>query len=365
MALLALNVLAFTLPAETGVEEFRYEPPHPVLLQRLLAPAQHADAIVSNDLLAGTSTRDTSLFTTSPAVTARTRRAYVYRPAAAMALSDFELVDAPPGLRIDPATGVIAGVPTHTGRYDVVVRARLSGDTWVEHRYPLYVDDRYLLLGADGRGADLLRRIVASAKYSLYPGAIAALIGVGGGLLLGAQGGFRGGRAERAVRALASAVEAVPGLLLVFLAAVISGFRLPAIMVVVGLILLPETARSVMQRVAAMRECDFVEAARELGMPDRTILWREIVWHNARALVLARTTQAFVFAVLAEVTLGYMGLGVQDGTSLGAALLEGRTVMSGSGIRWVAAASLASVLLLLSGFSTVQRGVLTSWGRPT
>jgi peptide/nickel transport system permease protein len=352
--LLAANLYAYRLEPERGVEEFRFSPPTPRLLQRLLVRHAAHDVVVSSE-----STRDTTLSALEPMQAVRIHRPYRYEPAfTGSVLHNFELSGAPAGLVADRSTGTISGVPEVLGRFDVVLEAEMQGGSRIQRKFPLFVDDRYLVLGADSHGRDVLQRIVRGARYSVIPGLIAVLIGVGGGLLLGGLGGFYGGATQATVRVVISGIEAIPGLLLIFLAAVVSGFQLFTVMAAVGVTLLPETTRSLMQRVESFRQRDFVEAARELGQSDRAILWNEIVWHNARPLLVMRVTQAFVTAILIEITLGYMGLGVQDQSSLGSVLLEGRQALTGTGGSWVALSALGAVLLIVAAFSLAQRGLL-------
>ena len=134
-------------------------------------------------------------------------------------------------------------------------------------------------------------------------------------------------------------------------------------MVIVGLILLPETANGVFERVESFQKREFVEAARELGMRDRTILWNEIVWHNARSFLLTKVTQGFVYAILVAVTLSYLGLTDRNLPQIGGMLMDGREAMINKTTSVVAVASLGALLMVIAGFSLMERGILRSWER--
>ena len=134
-------------------------------------------------------------------------------------------------------------------------------------------------------------------------------------------------------------------------------------MVVVGLVLLPETTRTIADRVRGFRDRQFVEAARELGIPDRSILWREIVWYNLRPLLLAQVARTFGFAILMEVTLSYFTLGHRRGTSWGSLLLEGKNWLgSGLGGPWMLVFPAAAIVLAVSGFRMIEAGISRRYG---
>jgi peptide/nickel transport system permease protein len=258
---------------------------------------------------------------------------------------------------VDVHTGAVSGTPTEAGKFDaVMLEAVAAPDMVIRQHFSLFVDHRYLILGADGAGRDVARRLVAAARYGVIPGLIAVLVGVVGGVVLGALAAFYGPPLERAARGVVFVLESLPGLLLVFLGAVLSGFNLYIVMAIAGLLVLPETTRVMMQRVTAFRDQDFVVAARELGMRDRSILWNEIVWHNTRGLIVSRAFQTLVFAILIEVTLGYMGLGPADSQSLGRALFDGRQAL-GTDVAWIAVAALGTILAFVAALGIAERSL--------
>jgi peptide/nickel transport system permease protein len=360
--LTGLSVAAWFVPEEVSRVGVRHEPPHPAWLRTVMWHNPAHDSIV-RFMGDATATEEEGVFDAPPLPIARVGRRYEYRPAPSIPLAEFTLRGQPDGLAVDPVTGVVSGIPAKPGSYELALEARLDDDRSVVLRFPLFVDDRFLLLGADERGRDLARRLLNATRYTIVPGLIAVLVGVGGGVLVGAVSGFRGGPTRRALRGLTSMLQSIPGLLVVFIAAVLSNFQLHVVMATVGLILLPETANGVSERVASFRRSDFVEAARELGLRDRTILWNEIIWQNCRSYVLSRCTQAFVFAILMEITLTYMGL-TQHSTSLGYMLVQGRNawVADTSSVQGVV--TLISVLLFVAAFGLLERGIRLRWEGP-
>lgn len=107
--------------------------------------------------------------------------------------------------------------------------------------------------------------------------------------------------------------------------AVIFRYNLYPVMGVLGVILFPGVARGVKARVLALKARQFIEAARELGLSDAEILWKDIIWHNNRPFLLRRVFYGFALAVVVEVTLSYLNIGILPPTvSWGNLILEGR-----------------------------------------
>lgn len=361
--LLIANSAAYVIRPETGRPEFRYEPPHVVWLQRLLGPTDVRDTVVHVIPQIDTAA-SVRAFSTTPSATGKAGRLYVYRPRSTLALTNYTLQgDVPDGLTADSTTGVVSGVPRSARKYAMVLAAALGDDRRAEQHFTLFIDNRFLVLGADGRGRDVLMRIVASAKYTIVPGLVAVIIGVAGGALLGALGGFYGGPARRIQQIVTAVIQSVPALLIVFLVGAVFHYDVYVMMAVVGLVLLPETANGVFERVDNFRKREFVEAARELGMRDRTILWNEIVWHNARSFLLTKVSQAFVYAILVEVTLGYLGLTDRELPQLGGMLMDGREAMINQATNVIALAALTALLIVVAGFSLTEQGLLRRWER--
>jgi peptide/nickel transport system permease protein len=361
LGLLAANVAAYFVGPEGSRLELQYEPPHPLALRALLWRSD-ARVEVRHELGNQVDTAATIVFRSTPSPIARPGQSYSYVPRTAQPLNDYSLRGGPDGLNVDAGNGSIAGTPTEQGKFTIELEGRLADGRVATQTYTLYVDDRRLLLGADKFGADLLRRLFTSARYTLVPGSIAVVIGVAGGVLLGALGGFYGGASRRLLLALTTVLQSIPGLLIIFLAAVLSSFNLYFTMATVGLVLLPETANGIAERVESFRKREFVEAARELGMRDRAILWNEILWHNARSFVLSHVMQGFAFAILVEVTLAYMGL-MQNDASLGHILLEAKEASTGGTTNVQTVVGLAALTLLIATLSLLERGIRGLWER--
>ncbi|TVR65650.1 MAG: ABC transporter permease [Gemmatimonadales bacterium] len=240
----------------------------------------------------------------------------------------WELLDGPPELGISSHTGQVEWVPAHEGLrgvHEVAAVYRVPEGEGIVVRYRLWVSGGLHPLGTNARGEDVLRMLVSSARWMIFPGILGILVAVLGGSILGATAGFYDGVRGRTSRTILEVIESVPGLLLILVVSVATNFSLPWIMVGVGVALLPSVAAEVSTTVQGFRKSAFVESSRELGLTDSRILWREILWLNTRPILARFVWYALGFVVLMEVTLSYLGMGVQPvNYSWGTMLIEGR-----------------------------------------
>ncbi len=345
---------------------FRYEPPHSAFVRWLSWSPTVLDSLCgAPDLLSLNRScieDEVGVLSTLPPI-ARVGHSYTYTPRIARPVAHWSLEASAAGFRIDSLTGRISGTPTAPDTIPLAVSARFEGDSLAIQHVRLFIDDRYLPLGADGKGEDVLLQLVRASRFMLLPGLITVLSGVVSAVVAGALAGFYGGAARQWLSVATSTLQSIPGLLLVIVAVAASGFDRIVVMMVVGLILFPETALGILERVEHFRRRDFVEAARELGLRDRTILWNEIVWHNARDFVVNRVATGFSFAVLMDVTLGYVGLVDVPSGSLGVMANSGRIALQSKLSNSEAVAAMIGLLFVIATFTLLDRGVRVAWAR--
>ncbi len=180
------------------------------------------------------------------------------------------------------------------------------------------------LLGQDKLGRDILARIVYGTRVSLAVGVCTVLVSLVVGAAVGACAGFAGGWIDEIVMRIVDVLLAFPGLLL---AIALTGVLGPSLRnVVLSLCLIGWTgyARLARGEVVRLREREFVEAARALGVPERRILLRHVVPLLATPM-LVQGTFGMAAAIVAEASLSFLGLGAQPPTpSWGAMLNDGR-----------------------------------------
>lgn len=240
----------------------------------------------------------------------------------------WQLIQGPPEMTLDTDVGQLRWMPTAAtpSRWEVVLQYVGEGGLSETFRYPLHVAPATHLLGTDERGRDVLTMIAGATRWVFFPGVLAVLVALSGGLVVGALAGFKSDLLGRSAQLFLQAVESVPGLLILLILAVASDFNMTVVMIGVGLVFLPSVASAVSTTVKGFREMDFVEAGRELGLTDREILWREIIWFNARPTLIGFAFYALALAVLMEVTLSYLRVGIQPPEwSWGTILMQGRS----------------------------------------
>jgi peptide/nickel transport system permease protein len=166
------------------------------------------------------------------------------------------------------------------------------------------------LLGTDELGRDLLTRLVYGVRPSLAAGAIAVGLALVLGVPMGLLAGHSGGWLDEVLMRVADALWSFPGLVLAIAVAAILGPGLANAMVAIGIVYAPVFARLVRGQTVAVREHEYVEAARAVGASDPRIMAR-YVWPNVSPPVLVQSSLMLGQAILFEAALSFLGLGVQ------------------------------------------------------
>jgi len=183
------------------------------------------------------------------------------------------------------------------------------------------------VLGADEFGRDILSRVIYGSRVALLVGVLSALIAVAGGLLLGTIAGFVGGWLDAVLMRGIEILLAFPYLLLALAIVAALGTGALNTTIAVGIWGVPAVTRIVRGSVLALRETEYVGAARALGAPVTALLRRHIL-PNILPSLIVYATLFMANAILLEAALSFLGLGVQPPTaSWGLMVSTGRDVL--------------------------------------
>ena len=191
------------------------------------------------------------------------------------------------------------------------------------------------ILGTDQLGRDLLSRLLDGARISVTVALVVQVVILGIGVPIGALAGWFGGRLDNVLMRFTDIIYAFPDLLFIILLSVafretVFGQALDGLLLVfvaIGLTSWVTVARLVRGQLLALKETEFVEAARAIGVSDRRIVTKHLL-PNGMGPIIVAVTLGIPAAILAEATLAYIGVGVQPPrASWGSLIAEGQKYM--------------------------------------
>jgi ABC-type dipeptide/oligopeptide/nickel transport system permease subunit len=165
-------------------------------------------------------------------------------------------------------------------------------------------------LGTDKYGRDILSRLLIGVRVSLGVGLITVIISLSIGVMLGAVAGYYRGWVDELVMWFINVIWSIPTLLLVFAITLVLGKGFWQIFIAIGLTMWVSVARIIRGQVLAVREREYVEAARALGFSNARIIIRHVL-PNVMGPVIVVAASNFASAIVIEAGLSFLGVGVQ------------------------------------------------------
>lgn len=174
------------------------------------------------------------------------------------------------------------------------------------------------VLGTDGNGRDVLSMLLDGAQISMTVAIVVQIVIISIGVPVGAIAGWRGGRTDNLLMRFTDIIYAFPDLLFIILLSVAFadtwfGHALNGVLLVfvaIGIVGWVTVARLVRGQFLSLKETEFVEAARAIGVSPRKIITRHLI-PNSISPVIVAVTLGIPVAILAEATLAFIGVGVQ------------------------------------------------------
>jgi peptide/nickel transport system permease protein len=209
--------------------------------------------------------------------------------------------------------------------------------------------------GTDSLGRDVLARTIYGAKVSIQVALTAVLVAAALGSPLGVIAGYAGGRIETVLMRIVDVLLGFPALVLAIGLVAALGFSLTNVIIALGIVYVPQFARIARSAALSVSSEEYVDAAKALGYSKRHIVFREVL-PNCLSPLLVQASLLMAFAIIAEASLSFLGLGVQPPTPT-----WGQMVSSGSGYLttapWISVFPGIAIFLTVLGFNLVGDGL--------
>lgn len=222
----------------------------------------------------------------------------------------------------------------------VLVAGALTADLWIDYDSQVitqHISERLQwpnskhILGTDEYGRDLFFRLIYGSRFSLSVGFVAVAIALGVGTTLGAIAGYYGGITENLIMRFTDIFASVPNILMGIVIVSALGANTFNLMLAVGITSVPQFVRITRASVLTVRNQEFVESARAVGISEWKIIFSHVV-PNCLSPIIVQTTLRIASAIISASSLSFLGLGVPaPAPEWGSMLSSGRNFLRGYG----------------------------------
>ena len=244
----------------------------------------------------------------------------------------------------------------------LVLAMAISAD-WFYPRDPLALAGRPLLwpfanprflLGTDNSGRDIAAQIFHGARISLLIGLVATAISVLIGITIGAVAGYYGDWVDTVLMRVTEAFQTLPNFILLLVLVAVFGSTITTVTVAIGIVSWPASARLTRAEFLSLRNREFVQAGRTLGLRDVKLIFGEIL-PNALPPVIVYASVVMAIAILLESALAFLKLSDPNVASWGNLIGAGRDVLR---VQWyVSAIPGVAILVTVLAVSLVGQGL--------
>lgn len=210
-------------------------------------------------------------------------------------------------------------------------------------------------LGTDELGRDMLSRIIAGTQITVIVGVCAVLIALVLGTIFGLIAGYYGGMLDTIISGFMDAVWSFPAIILALAITTVLGASVRNIFIAIGIVYTPNFCRLVRSRALSIREAEYVQSAKAIGLNDFEIITRYVL-PNMVSTLIVQVTLSCAKAIIAESSLSFLGLGVQPpAASWGSMLKSGYPYLDRA--PWLSIFPGLAIMLLVLGLNFLGDGL--------
>ncbi|MEM0453959.1 MAG: ABC transporter permease [Sulfolobales archaeon] len=214
------------------------------------------------------------------------------------------------------------------------------------------------LMGTDQLGRDVFSWVIYGIRTSLIVGLISSTISTVIATIIGLIAGYKGGLLGNILMRITDAFLSIPRFMLIIVTVVLLTPRISNIIVVIALFSWPEAARVIRSETLSIKEREYIQAAKVIGLRDLDIMLSEVM-PNIMPSILSLWTLVIGEAILTEASLGFLGFSDSNFPSLGTMLMMARSAIFVGGW-WVLLYPSIMIVILILVFNMLSDKLIES-----